>query len=128
VRILLLNDDRLFATALQARLEQDPRFEIVGLAADAEDAARLVDSVEPDVVLLDAGTPGADPLEATRMIMQGEDAPRVLILAAPEDELDAVEAHAAGARAFLKKPRSASDLLETLEIAAALAQARAPRS
>lgn len=128
VRIVLLNDNRLFATALHARVEQDPRFEIVGLAADGLEAARLVDEVKPDVVLIDAGVPGNDPLVATRLIMRGAATPRVVIMADPDDELDAVEAHDAGASAFLQKPRSVADLLETLELAAILAQVRVPQA
>ena len=124
VRIVLLNDNRLFATALNARVAQDSRFEIVGSAADGAEAARLVDEVRPDVVLIDAGVPGNDPLVATRLIMRGAATPRVVIMAGPDDELDAVEAHDAGASAFLQKPRSAGDLLETLELAAILAQVR----
>jgi DNA-binding NarL/FixJ family response regulator len=119
VRIVLLNDNRLFATALHARVNQDPRFEIVGLASDGAAAARLVDEVEPDVVLIDAGLPDDDPVVAT---------PRVVIMADADDELDAVEAHDAGALAFLQKPRSAADLLETLELAAILAQVRIPQA
>jgi DNA-binding NarL/FixJ family response regulator len=128
VRIVLLNDNRLFATALHARVEQDPRFEIVGLASDGSEAARLVDEVKPDVVLIDAGVAGNDPLVATRQIMRGAATPRVVIMADPDDELDAVEAHDAGASAFLQKPRSAADLLETLELAAILAQVRLPQA
>ena len=124
VRIVLLNDNRLFATALNARVEQDPRFEIVGSASDGAEAARLVDQVRPDVVLIDAGTADDDPLVATRLIMRGAATPRVVIMADPDDELDANEAHDAGASAFLQKPRSAADLLDTLELAAILAQVR----
>ena len=53
-------------------------------------------------------------------------APRVLILAGPDDEFGAVEAHDAGAAAFLRKPRSAADLLETLELATLLIQTAVP--
>jgi len=128
VRIVLLNDNRLFATALHARVEQDPRFEIVGLASDGPGAARLVDEVRPDLVLIDAGLPGDDPLVATRLIMRGAATPRVVIMADPEDELDAVEAHDAGACVFLQKPRSTADLLETLELAGILAQVQVSHS
>ena len=126
VRIVLLNDNRLFATALNARVEQDPRFEIVGLASDGTEAARLVDEVRPDVVLIDAGMRGNDPVGATRLIVRGEATPRVVIMADANDDLDAAEARDAGASAFLQKPRSAADLLETLELAAILAQVRLP--
>jgi DNA-binding NarL/FixJ family response regulator len=80
------------------------------------------------VVLIDAGLPGDDPLVATRLIMCGDATPRIVIMANPDDELDAVEAHDAGASAFLQKPRSAADLLETLELAAILAQVQVPQA
>ena len=128
VRIVLLNDNRLFATALHARVNQDPRFEIVGLASDGAAAAQLVEEVEPDVVLIDAGLPGDDPVVATRLIMRSAATSRVVIMASPDDDLDAVEAQNAGASVFLQKPRSAADLLETLELAAILAQIRVPQA
>jgi len=128
VRIVLLNDNRLFATALHARVNQDPRFEIVGLASDGAAAAQLVEEVEPDVVLIDAGLPGDDPVVATRLIMRSAATSRVVIMAGPDDGLDAVEAQDAGASVFLRKPRSAADLLETLELAAILAQVRVPQA
>jgi DNA-binding NarL/FixJ family response regulator len=128
VRILLMDNQRLFASALHARLEQDPRFEIVAVAEDGDDALRLVDEAEADVVLLDAEMPNGGALAATRSIASSERAPRVLILTGGGDDLDVVEAHDAGAVAFLRRPRSAADLLETLELATALIAATVPRN
>jgi DNA-binding NarL/FixJ family response regulator len=122
VRILLMDDQRLFSSALHAKLEHDPRFELVAVASDSDNAVRLADEVEPDVVLLDAESHTADMLSATRLISASRPAPRVLILAGAEDQFD-VEAHDAGAAAFLRRPPSAADLLETLELATALISA-----
>jgi DNA-binding NarL/FixJ family response regulator len=116
VRVLLTDDHRLFASALQSKLEHDPRFDVVGVASGGADAVRLAEEVSPDIVLLDAGIPELDTLAATRLISSGEGSPRVLIMAGSETDLDAVEAHDAGAAAFLRKPRTANDLLETLEL------------
>jgi DNA-binding NarL/FixJ family response regulator len=119
-RIVLMDNQRLLARALHAKLDQDPRFEIVAVDSDSDDAVRLADEVEPDVVPLDAESHTADTLSATRLISASEPAPRVLILAGGEDNFDAVEAHHAGAAAFLRRPRSAADLVEALELATAL--------
>jgi len=120
VRILLMDNQRPFASALQAKLEQDPRFEIVAVASNSDDAVRLADEVEPDVVLLDAEWHTAETLSATRLISTHEPAPPILILAGAEDNFDAVEAHDAGAAALLRRPRSAADLMDTLELATVL--------
>lgn len=123
VRIVLLNANCLFATALNARVAQDPRFEIVGLASDATEAATLVETLRPDVVLIDAAVPDNLAL-ATRAIARHDAAARVVIMTSADDEFDAVEAHHAGASAFVQKPRSLGGLLETLEVAAILAPVR----
>jgi DNA-binding NarL/FixJ family response regulator len=120
VRILLMDNQRPFVSALHAELEQDPRFEIVAVACDSDDAVRLADEVEPDVVLLDAESHTAETLSATRLMSANKPAPRILILAGAEDKFHAVEARNAGAAAFLRRPRSAADLLETLELAMGL--------
>jgi len=127
VRILIMDDRNVFASALQARLEQDPRFEIVGVAAGRDEVVQLAAEVEPHVVLLDAALSNGAALDATRRIVRGERSPRVLIMAGPENELDAVEAHDAGASAFLRRPRSATDLIETLELASILVTAAVPQ-
>jgi CheY-like chemotaxis protein len=127
VRILLTDNThhRLFAKALHTKLENDPRFEVVGIASDGEEAVHLVGEVGPDIVLLDREQDEGT-LSATRLISSRKRAPRVVVLAGPDDEFGAVEAHDAGAAAFLRKPRSAADLLETLELATLLIQAAVP--
>ena len=127
VRIVLMDNEhhRLFAKALHAKLEHDPRFEVVGIASDGAEAVRLVSEVGPDIVLLDREQ-DASTLATTRTISSRQRPPRVLILAGADDDVGAVEAHDAGAAAFLRKPRSAADLLETLELATLLIQAAVP--
>ena len=120
VRILLMDNQRLFAGALHAKLEQDPRFEIVAVASDSDEAVRLADEAEPDVVLLDADCPAGKTLSATGEISDTGRPPRVLILVGRDDNLDAARAHDSGAAAFLCRPRAAAELLETLELATAL--------
>jgi DNA-binding NarL/FixJ family response regulator len=126
VRILLMDNQRLFASAIHAKLEQDPRFEIVAVASDGHDAVRLADEAKPDVVLVDTECRTAETLSATRQISDSGQTPRVLILAGREDTLYAAQAHDAGAAAFLRRPRAAAELLETLELATVLIGATVP--
>ena len=122
IRVLLADERRLFASAVESLLASHPRFGLVGVAFDAEEAVRLAAELAPDVVVLDAELPEADGLEATRRICEAT-APRMVILAGADPELDAVEAHDLGASAFLPKARSAADLVEMHEFTALLLDA-----
>jgi CheY-like chemotaxis protein len=57
VRVLLADDQKLFAESLMAVLSQDERVEVVGIAANGEEAVRLARDLEPDVILMDLKMP-----------------------------------------------------------------------
>ena len=122
IRVLLADERPLFANAVQTMLATHPRFELVGVASHGEEAVDLASELLPDVVLIDADLPDLDGLEVTRRISEGS-APRMVILTGAEADADAVEAHDAGAGAYLPKARSAADLLDTLEFTALLLDA-----
>ena len=120
IRILLADERPLFANAVQTLLASHPRFELVGVAFEGEEAVELAEALSPDVVLIDADLPEIDGLEATRRICEVS-APRMVIVAGAEHE--SVEAHHAGAGASLPRASSAAELLETLEFTAVLLDA-----
>jgi DNA-binding NarL/FixJ family response regulator len=122
IRVLLADKRPLFANAVQTMLATHPRFELVGVAFDGEEAVELATELEPDVVLIDADLPDLDGVEVTKRISDGS-SPRMVILTGADSDLDAVEAHAAGAGAYLPKARSAADLLDTLDFTALLLDA-----
>jgi two-component system, NarL family, nitrate/nitrite response regulator NarL len=122
IRVLLADERPLFANAVQTMLATHPRFELVGVAFDGEEAVDLANELLPDIVLIDADLPDLDGLEVTRRICEGS-VPRMVILTGAESDVDAVEAHEAGASAYLPKARSAADLLDTLEFTALLLDA-----
>jgi len=122
IRVLLADERPLFANAVQTMLATHPRFELVGVASRGEEAVELATELLPDVVLIDADLPDLDGLEVTRRICEGS-SPRMVILTGAEPDVDAVEAHDAGAGAYLPRARSAADLLDTLEFTALLLDA-----
>jgi len=122
IRVLLADERPLFANAVQTMLATHPRFELVGVASHGEEAVELASELLPDVVLIDADLPDLDSLEVTRRICEGS-SPRMVILTGAEPDVDAVEAHDAGAGAYVPKARSAADLLDTLEFATLLLDA-----
>ena len=121
IRILLAGDRRPFIEALETLLAPDSRFEIVGEAADGEEAVELAARRSPDVVLMDAALPEEIGTEAVQRITEADPAPQVLMLRGSDmQELDTVEAHVAGASAELGSPSSGSELLDTIQLAVRL--------
>ena len=68
LRVLIADDHRLFAEALEAILAADERIEVVGQAGDGGQAVELANRLGPDVVLMDVSMPVLDGFEATREI------------------------------------------------------------
>jgi DNA-binding NarL/FixJ family response regulator len=101
VRVLIVDDQEPFRSAARLVIEMTDGFEVVGEAADGEEALRQVDAVTPDLVLMDIKMPGIDGLEATRRIVTTQPATRVVVLSTYDEY--ASQALDAGAVAFLSK-------------------------
>src|SRR4029078_1772970 len=109
ITVLIADDHRLFADALEAILATDGRFEVVGKAHDGESAVGMPGTAKPDVVLMDIAMPGVDGVEPTRRIRKRRKATAVLILTGSNARNDVDRARRAGAAAYVTKERSASD-------------------
>jgi two-component system, NarL family, nitrate/nitrite response regulator NarL len=113
-RVLIADDHRLFAEALEAILSADERIEVVGQATDGEEAVRLTVELEPDVVLMDVSMPVLDGFEATREIRSRRGEARVLILTGSNSAADIDRSREAGASGYVTKDRIASELVEAI--------------
>jgi len=114
ITVMIADDHRLFADALEAILSTDGRFEIVGKAHDGESAVRMAGTTKPDVVLMDIAMPGIDGVEATRRIRKRRKSTAVLILTGSNARNDVDRARRAGAAAYVTKDRIASQLVEAI--------------
>jgi DNA-binding NarL/FixJ family response regulator len=105
IRLLLVDDQPLVRAGLRMVFEPEPDVEIVGEAADGEEAVRRVQELGPDVALMDVRMPRRDGIQATRIILGGAVAepPRVLVLTTFDDDEYVYEALRAGASGFLLK-------------------------
>jgi two-component system, NarL family, nitrate/nitrite response regulator NarL len=114
LRVLIADDHRLFAEALQAILASDERIEVVGQASDGSEAVELARTLDPDVVLMDVSMPVLDGFEATRKIRTASEAIRVLMLTGSNSRADVDRSREAGAAGYVTKDRIASELVAAI--------------
>ena len=113
-RVMIADDHEVVRHGLKQALEQTGEFEVVGQAADGEEAVRVAAEVSPEVVVMDVIMPGKDGVEACREIMESAPATRVVMLTASTEEQAVVEAVAAGATGYLLKEAGLERLLSAV--------------
>ncbi|HET9077160.1 MAG TPA: response regulator transcription factor, partial [Acidimicrobiales bacterium] len=80
VRVLIADDHPVVREGLRGMLAGEPDLEVVGEAADGDEAVRVAARARPDVVLMDLRMPGTDGVEATRLMSELDPAPAVLVI------------------------------------------------
>jgi DNA-binding NarL/FixJ family response regulator len=114
IRVLIADDHRLFAEALEAILGGDERIAVVGHAADGEEAVRLAAELGPDVVLMDISMPVMDGIEAAEAIRSGDERASILMLTGSNSRTDVDRARQAGASGYVTKDRIAAELIDAI--------------
>lgn len=114
IRILIAEDQRIVREGLMALLEDEPEVEIVGEAANGQEAVGLFERLQPDVVLMDLQMPVLDGPEATRRIREQHPHARILALTTYATDEFIFTALRAGAKGYLLKDASADDLLAAI--------------
>jgi response regulator NasT len=114
-RVLVAEDEALIRLDLKEMLEEEG-YDVVGEAANGEEAVRLAEELKPDLVILDVKMPVLDGISAAERIVATRVAPVVMLTAFSHREL-VERAVDAGAMAYLVKPFAKSDLLPTSEVA-----------
>ena len=102
VRVLIVDDDEVFAKSLESRLRDGGRLEIVGRATRGTDALRLARELQPDVVVMDIAMPRMDGLTAARRLRKTCPGVRVVMLTGSDIVADRNRAREVGARYFRK--------------------------
>jgi two-component system, NarL family, nitrate/nitrite response regulator NarL len=114
IRVLIADDHRLFAEALEAILGGDPRIKVVGHAGDGREAVKLAVDHKPDVVLMDISMPVMDGIEAARAIKEEGGDASILMLTGSNSRADVDRARKAGAAGYVTKDRIASELIDAI--------------
>jgi DNA-binding NarL/FixJ family response regulator len=120
IRVVLADDQALVRSGFRALLDARDDLEVVGEAADGNEAVKVAKSVRPDIVLMDIRMPGLDGLEATRQIRNDSrlGAVRILILTTFELDEYLFEALRHGASGFLVKDTEPDDLATAIRVVA----------
>ena len=103
IRVMVVDDHPIMRNGLRDVLEESGRFVVVGQAGDGEEALRIVEELQPQVIVMDVIMPRMDGIDACRAIMELLPATRVLMLTAAPEEDAVIDAVAAGATGFLQK-------------------------
>jgi two-component system invasion response regulator UvrY len=115
VRVLVVDDQLLYAEAISVVLRMQEGIEVVGIAADGQEAIAQATDLRPDLVLMDIEMPCLDGISATRWIRRLLPKTRVVVMTALTGDEYMQRALKAGAEACVPKFSYAGNLLEMIE-------------
>jgi DNA-binding NarL/FixJ family response regulator len=111
IRVILADDHHLVRNGIRALIEKASDFEVIGEVSDGQEAIELVDSLEPDVLLMDIGMPRLNGIQATERVRALNKRVKVLILSMHSGPLLVRKALQAGAKGYLLKRSVTEELL-----------------
>ena len=127
IRIMVVDDHPIVRQGLIAALEDESDFQVVGAAESAEAAEALVGRLRPEVVLLDLELPGMSGVEAIPRLLAASPGTRVLIFTAYDTDERVLGAIRSGAKGYLLKGATASDIAGAIRAVASGGSALEPR-
>ena len=116
--VVLVDDHKLVRDGIKGILERGSEFRVVGEAESGADAVNLCKKTQPQIALMDIGLPGMNGIEATTELLRHCPTVKVIILSMYDDENSVVSAIRSGARAFVLKKASSTELLDALRTVA----------
>jgi DNA-binding NarL/FixJ family response regulator len=114
IRVLIADDHRLFAEALEAILSTDQRIAVAATARDGREAVALADEHRPDVILMDISMPLMDGIEAVEELRRRGVESEILMLTGSSANSDVDRARKAGAAGYVTKDRIAAELIDAI--------------
>lgn len=114
IGIMIVEDHPLYREGLRRVLEQEADLKVVAQANDGEQAVRLAEQVQPDVILMDINLPRLNGLQATRQIVANREESRVIVLTAYHDDEQLFHALKAGAAAYYPKDVDLKTLISAI--------------
>lgn len=118
LRIILVEDQTILRHSLKVLIASEPDLEVVGEAGDGEQAVRLVQTLRPDIVVMDISLPGMDGVQATQAIKRSYPDVKVLALSVHETRSCIRGILQAGASGYVVKRSAAEELIQALRVLA----------
>jgi two-component system, NarL family, response regulator NreC len=114
-RILLADDHTVIRAGIKLLLERQPEWRVVGEASDGREALNALEEVHPDVIVMDLAMPNLNGMEATRQILATHPDISVVVLSMHSDEAYVLRALKAGARGYVLKDSTETDLIAAVQ-------------
>lgn len=115
LRILLVDDHKMFRDALRALLEREPGLLVVAEASHGAEALLLTEQCRPDIVCMDIGMPGINGIETTRQLMQAHPLLKVIALSTFAEKSFVLDMLKVGAAAYVTKAEASEELLRAID-------------
>ena len=115
IRVLIAEDQRLLRQCFQEVLDLDPEIEVVGTAADGQEAILLAEKHRPDMVLMDLAMPNLDGISATGLLHERVPEAKVLILSLHDTPAQIGKAMAAGVAGYVLKDVDLDELVRIIK-------------
>lgn len=116
VKILIAVSHKLFQEGLRLILNSEMAFEVVGVVNNGLQAINVITELQPDIVLLDLSLPEVSGIEVISIIKQKNPATKALLITHDRDEQAIIKAIRAGAKGYLSKNTSVSDLIKAIQV------------
>jgi hemolysin D len=114
IRVLIVDDQKMIREGLKALIKTEYDLEIIGIADNGENAVKQVESLQPNVVLMDMEMPGMNGMEATKVICQRFPDVKVLVLSTFDNQEYVSRSLSSGAMGYLLKGTPAKELTDAI--------------
>ena len=114
IRILVVDDERLLRTGIQALIDRESDMQVIGMVANGQTLLKKFDLFQPDVVLMDIHMPGLDGIKATIQLKRKAPNVKIIFLTAKATEEEIIRGITAGGDGFLMKELYPDDLFQSI--------------
>lgn len=114
IKILIVDDQRLFRYGVRILLQQEKDLKVVGEASDGQDAFTLSQETNPDIILMDVEMPKLDGIQAVRMILERSPHIKILMLSVYNEDERVISAIRAGALGYILKDADHNEFIKII--------------